>query len=80
MKVHLPFTLATHQSRTNAMDCVNLFVSSKVNYCWANKGEALALSLKQNHKASLGGMCSVMVNIMASLLQRGILKSKMGQD
>lgn len=41
MKVHSPFTLAAHQSRINAMDCVNLFVSPKVNYCWAKKGEAL---------------------------------------
>lgn len=41
MKVHSPFTVEAHWSRINAMDGVNLFVSSKVNYCHANKGEAL---------------------------------------
>lgn len=40
-KVHSPFTVAAHRSRINAKDCVNIFVSSKVNYCQANKGEAL---------------------------------------
>lgn len=41
VKVHALFTEAAHQSDINAMDFVYLFVSSKVNYCQASKGEGL---------------------------------------